>query len=92
MLDNQGGDELVFSGHGLTRLPLSWAPTGVKAGIDDVRWAPSDHATLYAVDSGANKIYKVRGPFAAGDAIAAMDTSRQRLRGLDDRHPQRRLG
>ncbi|HET9103073.1 MAG TPA: hypothetical protein VFN55_06925 [Solirubrobacteraceae bacterium] len=74
VLNDQAGDELIFSGHGLMRLGLSWGPTGVKAGVDDVRWAPSDHTTLYAVDSGANTIYKVTGPFAAGDALASMDS------------------
>lgn len=79
VLNSQGGDQLVFasglSGHpSLTRLPLSWASTGEKAGIDDVRWAPSDNATLYAVDNKANKIYKITGPFSAGDTVASMDT------------------
>ena len=80
VLDSQADDQLVFaagvgSGHAtLTRLPLSYGPTGVPAGVDDVRWAPSDNATLYAVDNKANKIYKISGPFTAGQAIASLDT------------------
>ena len=80
VLSSQADDQLVFaaglgSGHTtLTRLPLSYGPTGIKAGIDDVRWAPADNATLYAVDNKANKIYKIKGPFAAGEAIASLDT------------------
>ncbi len=80
VLDSQADDQLVFaagigSGHtSLTRLPLSYGPSGIKAGIDDARWAPSDSATLYAVDAGANKIYRISGPFTAGEAIASLDT------------------
>lgn len=80
VLDSQADDQLVFaaglgSGHSsLTRLSLSYGPTGIKAGIDDVRWAPSNHATLYAVDAGANRIYRISGPFTAGEAIASLDT------------------
>ena len=80
VLSSQADDQLVFaaglgSGHtSLTRLSLSFGPSGVKAGIDDVRWAPTDNATLYAVDNNANKIYKISGPFTAGEAIASLDT------------------
>ena len=79
-LSSQADDQLVFaaglgSGHPtLTRLALSYGPTGIKAGIDDVRWAPSDNATLYAVDNKAARIYKISGPFMAGEAIASLDT------------------
>ncbi|MDQ6729809.1 MAG: hypothetical protein M3022_05820 [Actinomycetota bacterium] len=84
VLSGQSNDQLVFaaglgSGHTtLTRLPLTYVDpitqAASKAGIDDVRWAPADNSTLYAVDNKANKIYKVKGPFTAGEAIAAMDT------------------
>ncbi len=84
VLSSQSDDQLVFaaglgSGHTtLTRLPLSYVnpitQATSKAGIDDIRWAPKDNATLYVVDNRANKIYKVEGPFTAGEAIASMDT------------------
>lgn len=80
VLSSQADDQLVFaaglgSGHTtLIRLPLSFGPSGVKASVDDVRWAPTDHATLYAVDNKANKIYRISGPFTAGEAIASLDT------------------
>ncbi|MDQ2897213.1 MAG: hypothetical protein M3Y09_16485 [Actinomycetota bacterium] len=84
VLDSQADDQLVFaaglgSGHAmLTRLPLTYVnpitQATSKAGIDDVRWAPADNATLYAVDIKANKVYKVSGPFTAGEAIASLDT------------------
>ena len=87
VLSSQADDQLVFaaglgSGHAtLTRLALSYGPTGIKAGIDDVRWAPADNATLYAVDNKAGKIYKIRGPFTAGEAIASLDTVGSASRG-----------
>ena len=80
VLNSQADDQLVFAaglggGHArLTRLALSFGPTGIKAGVDDVRWALRDYANLYVVDNKANKIYKIKGPFTAGEAIASLDT------------------
>ena len=78
MLDGQADQQLVFA-HGigsgqpsLTRLLLNY--NGKRAGVDDVRWAQSAGQTLFVVDSAANKIYSVRGPFSPGDAVAAMDS------------------
>ena len=42
--------------------------------LDDVRFARSDGGVLYVVDQGANAIYKVSGPFQAGQAFAAQPT------------------
>jgi len=84
VLNSQGNDQLVFAagigtGHTtLTRLPLQFVnpitQADSNAGIDDVRWASSTNPTLYVVDSKANKIYKITGPFSPGDAIASLDS------------------
>ncbi len=80
VLDGQADQELIFAGNigvghaSLTRLQLTWDPTGARAGVDDIRWAKTANETLYVVDNGADKIYSVKGPFQPGDAVAAMDT------------------
>jgi hypothetical protein len=79
VLDGQADQELIFAsgigGHAsLTRLQLSWDPTGAPAGVDDIRWAKFATDTLYVVDNGANKIYSVTGPFGVGDVVASMDS------------------
>jgi hypothetical protein len=80
VLNSQADDELVFAhgiGSGLTtlrRLQLSYGANGTNASVDDVRWAPVDNSTLYVVDNGANRIYRVTGPFTAGEALASMDS------------------
>lgn len=84
VLSSQADHQLVFAagigtGHTtLTRLPLQFVnpitQAGSSAGIDDVRWASSVNPTLYVVDSKANKIYKITGPFSPGDAIASLDS------------------
>ncbi|MGB9185532.1 MAG: hypothetical protein WCB67_15860 [Solirubrobacteraceae bacterium] len=79
MLSGQADNELIFA-HGvgsgpttLTRLQLTYGVNSTPAGVDDVRWAPVDGSTLYVVDSQAKKIYRVKGPFTAGEALASMD-------------------
>lgn len=78
VLAAQADQQLVFAharGIGrpsLTRLPLTHG--GTAAGVDDVRWAARSGGTLYLVDSGANTVYAVSGPFAAGEAFASLDT------------------
>jgi hypothetical protein len=80
MVSSQANDELVFahgigSGHTtLNRLQLTHGANAAKASVDDVRWAPVDGSKLYVVDSAANRIYRVTGPFTAGEALASMDT------------------
>lgn len=75
MLNSQADQQLVFAqGTMLTRLPLTYGDNSVPAGVDDVRWAPTDNATLYVVDAKAGRVYRVTGPFAADDSLAAMDT------------------
>ncbi len=80
MISSQANDELVFA-HGigtghttLNRLQLTYGANSSKASVDDVRWAPKDGSKLYVVDNGANRIYRVTGPFTAGEAMASMDT------------------
>lgn len=80
VLDGQADQQLAFaSGIGsgpvsLTRLSLTYGSANQPAGVDDVRWAQRAGQTLYVVDSAANKIYAVKGPFTAGEAVASMDT------------------
>ena len=80
MISSQANDELIFahgigSGHTtLNRLQLTSGANATKASVDDVRWAPKDGSKLYVVDNGANRIYRVTGPFTAGEALASMDT------------------
>jgi hypothetical protein len=77
MLDSQGDQLLVFAGFdegrlALTELPLS--REGTPAGVDDVAWATDSQGTLYVVDHGANVVYAVTGPFAAGQSFAGLDS------------------
>lgn len=87
VLDSQGDQQLVFAksitGHSfgpsnLTRLRLSHASgsTNAPAGVDDVRWTGERGGALYIVDekAGNGTIYKVTGPFSAGEAFASLDT------------------
>lgn len=75
MLNSQSDQQMVFAkGKVLTRLQLSYGDNSVPAGVDDVRWAPTDNATLYVVDAKANKVYRITGPFAADDSVASMDS------------------
>jgi hypothetical protein len=87
VLDSQADQQLVFvraigasdpfGASNLTQLPLSHAGTtdgSVPAGVDDVRWTERSGGTLYVVDNGANTVYALSGPFAAGAAYAALDT------------------
>jgi len=77
MLESEPDQELVFCklcGAGdpsLSVVPVS--REGTAAGVDDVRWAASSNGTLYIVDGGANKVYRVTGPFAAGEAYASLN-------------------
>ena len=78
VLDSQGDQQLVFA-HGLRddrmslqRLELSHG--GTSAGVDDIRWAARHGGSLYIVDSGAGTVYRLRGPFRAGQAFASLDT------------------
>jgi hypothetical protein len=87
VLASQADQQLVFAksitGHtfgpaNLTQLPLSHASgtTTTAAGIDDVRWTAATGGTLYIVDqkAGNGAVYKVTGPFKAGEAFASLDT------------------
>jgi hypothetical protein len=75
VLDSQADQELIFAkGKSLTRLQLTYGANSTPAGVDDVRWAPTNNAKLYVVDNKAAKIYRVTGPFSADDALASMDT------------------
>jgi hypothetical protein len=82
VITDQTALALVFSsnidaGTGLTELKLPF-------GLDDIRWATTDHGTLYIVDkgpstshpatNGISALYKVTGPFVAGTAYAASDS------------------
>lgn len=77
-LVSQADQELVFaaglqtSRPSLTRLSLTRKRSG--AGVDDVRWAARRGGTLYVIDSGAGVVYRLRGPFKAGEAFASLDT------------------
>ena len=78
VLDSQGDQQLVFA-RGLRwdhprlkRLALTHG--GTAAGVDDIRWAERAGGTLYIVDNKANAVYKLTGPFRAGEAFAALDT------------------
>ncbi len=77
VLDAQGDQQLVFAqgletgATQLTRLALTHG--GASAGADDVRWSASDNGTLLVVDSKANTVYAVSGPFRAGQAFASLD-------------------
>ncbi len=78
VLAAQGDQQLVFAHelgigqNNLTRLLLTQG--GQSAGVDDVRWTEASHGTLIVVDNGANAIYAVNGPFAAGQPYASLDT------------------
>jgi hypothetical protein len=84
VIDSQGDQQLVFvkniqragpfGAARLTQLPLSHG--GTAAGVDDVRWAAGRGGSLFAVDekAGAGAIYRIKGPFHAGQAFASLDT------------------
>jgi hypothetical protein len=83
MLDSQGDGQLVFAPLGfssttpasaLTELTLSAAGQTTHPVVDDVQWASSNGGTMYVVDQGGNAIYKITGPFIAGQAFAAQPT------------------
>jgi hypothetical protein len=83
MLDSQGDGQLVFAPIGfnsttpasaITELTLSAPGTTGGVQVDDVRWAREDGGTVYVVDQGANTVYKITGPFIAGQAFAAEPT------------------
>jgi hypothetical protein len=74
-LVSQADQEVIFANRkALTREKLTYGDNSTPASIDDVRWAPTNNATLYVVDAKANKIYRVTGPFSADDSVASMDT------------------
>jgi hypothetical protein len=74
-LDSEADQEVIFArGRTLTRERLTYGSRHERAGVDDVRWAPVDNATLYVVDARANKVYRVTGPFSADDALASMSS------------------
>jgi hypothetical protein len=83
MLDSQGDGQLVFAPFGLsgstpasalTQLTLSVPGAATHPVVDDVRWASADGGVLYVVDQGANIVYKITGPFRAGQAFASQPT------------------
>ncbi len=78
VLDSQADQQLVFArglGHGAPKLTrLSMTHSGQPAGVDDVRWTNRSGGTLIVVDNGAETVYAVTGPFAAGQAFASLDT------------------
>jgi hypothetical protein len=88
VLDGQGDQQLVFvkgigkaktfGSSNLTQLPLSHAVGGAvaAAGVDDVRFTTGSHGALFVVDekAGFGAIYKITGPFGAGQAFASLDT------------------
>lgn len=79
---DQTADQLVFSsnptGGGGTLTALNITENGAPAALDDIRWATANGGTLYVVDKGsggASVLYRVRGPFTSGTAIASVTTS-----------------
>jgi hypothetical protein len=86
MLGSQGDGQLIFgtlplgtptAASTLTQLTLSvaGAPSGTpNPTLDDVRWAPDDDGVLYVVDQKGNAIYKITGPFEAGQAFGSQPT------------------
>jgi hypothetical protein len=79
---DQTADQLVFSsdpaGGGGTLTALNITENGVAAALDDIRWATANGGTLYVVDKGpggASVLYRVRGPFTSGTALASVTTS-----------------
>jgi hypothetical protein len=79
---DQTADQLVFSsdpaGGGGTLTALNITENGTPAALDDIRWATVDGGTLYVVDKGpggASVLYRVRGPFKRGTALASVTTS-----------------
>jgi hypothetical protein len=79
---DQTADQLVFSsdpaGGGGTLTAINITENGAPAALDDVRWATVNRGTLYVVDKGpggASVLYRVRGPFKAGTALASVTTS-----------------
>jgi hypothetical protein len=83
MLDSQGDGQLVFAPFGfdsstpasqITQLTLNVPGASSHPVVDDVRWAPHDGGTLLVVDQGAGVVYKITGPFQAGQALASQPT------------------
>ncbi|MBV9466671.1 MAG: hypothetical protein JO206_01445 [Solirubrobacterales bacterium] len=78
VLDSQADQQLVFasglgtSNRSLTLLNLTHGAS--SAGVDDIRWARSGGGALYIVDLKANVVYKLKGPFKAGQAFGSLDT------------------
>jgi hypothetical protein len=83
VLDSQGDGQLVFAPAGfnastpagqLTQLTLSVPGSTGQPVVDDVRWAAHDGGSMYVVDQGAGIVYRITGPFAAGQAFASQPT------------------
>lgn len=78
VLDGQADQQLIFAGGLRSKKPslerLGLTHSGTSAGVDDVRWAEGRGGALYIVDNGANAVYKLRGPFKAGEAFGSLDT------------------
>ena len=69
MLTSQGDGEQIFvadnGGKQLSVLKLS------QAGSDDTAWPSGSSGTLYITDNGSDLIWKVTGPFKAGEEVVA---------------------
>ncbi|MGI8803819.1 MAG: hypothetical protein ACR2KV_16915 [Solirubrobacteraceae bacterium] len=85
VVDSQGDGQLIFGPlplgtptdpSTLTQLTLSvpGQTNGTNPTLDDVRWTNSSRGVLYVVDQGANIIYRVSGPFQAGQAFGSAPT------------------
>jgi hypothetical protein len=83
MLDSQGDGQLVFAPLGFssttpassyTQLTLSVPGQSTHPVLDDVRWAREDGGALYVIDQGSGIIYKITGPFQAGQAFGSQPT------------------
>ena len=81
-MTDQTRDQLDFSsdpaGGGGTLTALNITENVTPAALDDIRWATVNGGTLYVVDKGpggASVLYRVRGPFKRGTALASVTTS-----------------
>lgn len=83
MLDSQGDGQLVFAPLGFsastpasafTQLTLSAPNQTTHPVLDDVRWASEDGGQLFVVDQGSGAIYRITGPFQAGQSFGSQPT------------------
>jgi len=78
IVDGQGDSELAFVKNLGSTPAISFLPLGAEQ-VDDTRFAPSGSTFLVLTDTPANAIYRIDGPFGAGNAFSSGITALDKL-------------